>query len=62
MVEVPDDWDKPAFCSMTCALAGGYMTLEYVTEENACPKCLAQGVKVKHHGDYKCPEPEPVRP
>ena len=61
MVEVPDDWPsgRPAFCSMTCALLAGYMTLEYVTEETACPKCLAQGSKVKHGQDYRCQQPEP---
>lgn len=60
IVEVPDDWPegKPAFCSMTCALYAGYMTLEYVSEENACPQCLAQGIKVKHSKDSKCVEPE----
>ena len=61
MVEVPDDWaeGKPAYCSMTCALIAGFMTLEYVRDEDACPKCLVQGVKVKHGKDYQCMEPAP---
>ena len=60
MVEVPDDRPdhRPAFCSMTCALMSGYTTLHFVTEENACPKCLAQGIKVMHGKDYQCREPE----
>lgn len=53
-VEVPDDWpdDRPAFCSMTCAIRGGYTSVRAVTEP--CPGCLADGVRVQHHGTYKC--------
>lgn len=58
MVEVPDDWPegKPAYCSMTCAIASGFMTLEYVKEGTGCPKCWANGINVKHHGLYVCQE------
>jgi hypothetical protein len=56
MVEVPDDWpdEAPAYCCMTCALVAGYITLEYVKDEDACPACLAKGFKIKHRQDYKC--------
>lgn len=58
MVQVTDDWpdDRPAFCSMTCAILGGFMKMSC---DNPCPKCKAQGVMVEHHGDYKCWQPDP---
>ena len=56
-VEVADDFpdDGQAFCSMTCAILGGYMKL---TCHNPCPKCNAKGIFVEHHGNYKCWQPE----
>ena len=59
-IEVPDDWpaERPAFCCMTCALQVGYTTLHFVTKENACPKCWAQGVEEMHGPNYKCWRPE----
>src|SRR5574337_24284 len=58
-VEVPDDWpdDRPVFCSLTCAILGGYMKLSIA---NPCPKCLVQGTLVEHHGEYVCWLPEPT--
>lgn len=53
MVEVPDDWpkDRPAFCSMTCAIMGGYTKM---LVENPCPNCLDAGDRVEHHSGYRC--------
>lgn len=55
LVEVADDWNRPAFCSMTCAILGGYMK---VSCDNPCPRCKAEGITVEHGDGYKCSEPE----
>jgi len=53
-IEVPDDCpdNMPVFCSMTCALEFGYITLKYSTDY--CPYCLTAGIKVTHSDKYKC--------
>lgn len=57
-VEVPDDYPahRPVFCSMTCAIMGGYMTLNGTG--NDCPKCLVAGHKIEHHSGYVCDQSE----
>jgi hypothetical protein len=56
-VEVPEDWpdDRPVFCSLTCAMLGGYMKANIT---NPCPKCLVQDIYVEHGFGYTCWQPE----
>jgi hypothetical protein len=58
-VEVPDDYpdERPVFCSLTCAILGGYMTAHAPVE--ICWKCLvAHDREIEHHSGYKCWEPD----
>lgn len=57
IIEVRDDWpeNRPVYCSDTCALLAGYITLKY---KEPCPKCKAQNITVSHGDNFVCLEPE----
>ncbi len=52
-VEVPDNYpeDFPCYCSMTCAISDGYLTLRYETPEAQNARQAAWRAERKVKGD-----------